>query len=548
MVNGMRIDDVLSYIMSDEFYRKLERIYGDNATSQRERYRKVVTLAKRYLGSDADVVVSRAPGRVNLMGRHIDYMGGYVNPIATSDDIISVLEKRKNDTVVLYNTDPNYKSGSFRISEELPKEKIESLADWDKWTVKMAAERSKEGKEFTWIDYVKGLFIYLQVKFKDEIKLDGFNIVVDGTIPSKRGMSSSSALVVSVAMALRSIYNFKVSLGEFIDIVGYSEWYRLTRGGTADHAAIILSKKNYVSHIKCLPTVAEEVTYAPLPKGYSIYLIDSGVERPHTEEAFNYLRVTAASYRIGVLLLKSLFPEYADKIVLLRDFNTRNLGINLVDLYGMLKKIPEKATRRELWKMVNEKYHDELNTIFTNHNEPQGGYRLRENILYGIAETERARIFPYFLKMGDISKILRLIEVSHDGDRVSIFDKELRKKKWDSSIFSSNEKLDEYIRILTNSDDSVKKERVQLHWIPGGYGRSIEEIDFICDYIRNNYASYAAAQIMGAGLGGNVLVLVKREKASQMLNSLKDVYKEYYGIDLQYMEVKSGEGACVLLS
>ncbi len=542
----MKISDALKLVESENFIGYLYKTYSGDVENQRLRYVALLNKAAILFGYDADIIVSRAPGRVNLMGRHIDYMGGYVNPIATTFDVLTVLEKRDDDIVMLYNMDPMYKSSSFCISEELPDTEINDLADWDQWTAKNGEKRKREGKEYTWVDYIKGLFIYLQVIFKEKVKLDGFNILVDGAIPPKRGMSSSSALVISVALALKTIYRFDISMGDFIDIVGYSEWYRLTRGGTADHAAIILSRKGYVSHIGCLPTKVEDVKYAPLLSEYSLYLIDSGIERPHTEKAFNILRSTAASYRIGVLLLKTLFQEHRNRIRLLRDFNTRNLNISLIELYEMLKKLPVRATRRELYKMIDERYHSELDTIFSNHREPADGYRIRENVLYGISETERARIFPMYLENKNMNKILRLFEVSHDGDRVFVFDENLNKEHWDSSCSSSDSMLNKYIEVLRGNYPREQKEKVQLHWIPGGYSRSIEEIDFICDFIKNNYSKYAAAQLMGAGLGGNVIAIIRRDKVEEILESLYNSYLEQYGIKLRYIRVISSDGAKIV--
>lgn len=544
----MKIRDLLAHVESGKLRALLSEIYGpEYADYQASRYRRLILRARELFGADADVVVSRAPGRINLMGRHVDYMGGYVNPLATNYDIISLLERRDDDTVELYNMDPLYEPGRFKISEELPKEKIASLSEWDRWTVQRAKEVERRGEGFRWIDYVKGLFVYLQINLSDiGVELDGFNILVDGEIPPRMGMSSSSALVVSVALALREVYDIGIPLGEFIDIIGYSEWYRLTRGGTADHAAIILSKRGYVSHIRCLPTRAEDVEYAPFPPGYSLILADSGVRRPHTEEAFNLLRATAASYRIGVLILKSLYSRYADRIGLLRDFNVRNLGISLAQLYRMLKGIPERASRSDIKRLVSEEYSEELETIFSNHREPAGGYRLRQNVLFGIAENERAYVFPKMLREGDIGNILRLIEVSHDGDRVVKFDENMERLPWDPSLFSSDEELDNYIHMLERSEDPTALERLQLHWMPGGYERSIENIDFMVDYVLHNFRGKAAGQLVGAGLGGGVLILAREDVAERLEEELRDSYHSRYGIKATFTKIAPGRGAEIM--
>ena len=369
--------------------------------------------------------------------------------------------------------------------------------------------------------------------------------MVSGNIPPKRGLSSSSALVIAIALALKEFLNIEMSISEFIDRVGYSEWYRMTRGGSADHAAILLSKRGYISHIRCLPTQLTEIGYAPFPKGYKLVVIDSGFERPHTEEAINYLRVTAAEYRLAVLYLKTKYPEYASKIKLLRDVNIKNLNITLAELYRMIKSLPMKITRRELRRFVDKKYLDELESIFENHKEPPQGYKLRQRALFGLAETERAYVFPQFLRRGDINSIFRLIRVSHDGDRVAKFDKYGNKVPWDPSKTCSDEILEELIKILESGSEEEKK-KAQLYWQPGAYERSIEPIDYMCDMINLNLSNYAAAQLMGAGLGGNVLVLVRQDKIEELRKLLFETYYTKYGIKPEFSVIEPSSGASLL--
>jgi len=537
-----------------ELWEEMVKIYGEDKEVIEDRvfaYLKTLKLYLKVFG-DEEVVISRAPGRVNVMGRHVDYMGGYVNPVATRYEIITVIGVRSDDCVVMYNVNPRYKPRRFKISENLPQRKIKSLEEWDKWTVEVYNERVSRGQTYGWDDYVKGLLIYLQDYYRNENgrlikRIPGLNLVVNGNIPPKRGMSSSSALVVSVAMALKYLIEIDMPLPEFIDRIGYSEWYRLTRGGSADHAAIILSKRGYVSHLSCLPTKVEEVEYAPLPKGYKVVIVDSGFERPHTEEAINYLRVTAAEYRLAVLLVKTLYPQYRNKLKLLRDINIENLGVELDKIYEILKSLPERTTRKELRNVIAEEYQEELETIFANHREPREGYKIRQRALYGLAETERAKVFPKFLREGDIIKVFKLIRTSHDGDRVAKFDEWGNRVKWDPSRFSSDDNLDRNIRILCDPKSSKKqREMVQLYWQPGGYERSIEPIDYMCDVIQYRLGSFAAAQLMGAGLGGNVLVLIREDKVNELQEVLLETYYQKYDVKPKLEVIESGEGASLI--
>lgn len=526
----------------------LAEIYGEDMVEEkRSLYLSLLEKFIDIFGYEGNIVISRAPGRVNLMGRHVDYIGGPVNPIATHYEIISLVRKRNDDRVVLYNTDPKYKPFSFRISEELPERKIKDLKQWDDWTSKEHEMRLKRGEKYEWGDYIKGLIIYLQDYYRSpsgEIlkRVGGIDALVHGDIPPKRGLSSSSALVVSIAIALRELFDLDIPLGEFIDRVGYSEWYRLTRGGTADHAAIILSKRGLVSHIKCLPTLPEEVSYAPFPEEYEVIVIDSGFERPDTEDAINYLRVTAAEYRIAVLLVKSRFKEYSDRIMLLRDISVENLKVGLDRIYEIIKSLPERASRKDLRRMCAEEYLEELGIIFSNHKEPPQGYKIRQRALYGLAEIERSKVFPHLLKIGDIASIFKLIKISHDGDRVAKFDKWGNRVEWNPSIFSTDERLNELIEMVKRG----VLEKAQLYWQPGGYERSIEPIDYMCDMIHYHLEGCAEAQLMGAGLGGGVLCITRKDKINLLRRILEDTYYDRYGMRPQMLSVEPSYGACIL--
>ena len=430
-----------------ESREEFERIFGGDEKVIEER-RKAYLRALRHFGeiygADAEVVVSRAPGRVNLMGRHVDYMGGSVNPMATDMEIFALVQERQDDWVTLHNMDPEFGVKKFRIGDELPEEKIENLDHWDRWTSERFREKVAAGEQLDWDEYFKGLTVYLQDYYRRPDgsfakRLKGMNLLIGGNLPRRRGLSSSSAMVVSVAIAMKQINNIKIPLGEFIEQVGYSEWYRLTRGASADHAAIMLSRRGQISHIGCHPTNIDKVTYAPFPKDYGVVVVSSGIDRPQDEDTTDYLRVTAASYKIALLLINNNYPECAEKLEWLRDVNTRNLGVELARIYEIVKSLPETIRRKELRASLSKTHHQELKVLFANHNEPKGGYKIRQRALFGLAEAERAFAFPEFLRRGDVRGMLELIRRSHDGDRVAKFDRQGRRMPWNPGMFSSNE-------------------------------------------------------------------------------------------------------------
>jgi len=194
-----------------------------------------------------------------------------------------------------------------------------------------------------------------------------------------------------------------------------------------------------------------------------------------------------------------------------------------------------------------ERYHPELEVIFANHREPRSGYKIRQMALFGLAEAERAVVFPEFLRRGDVKGMLELIRRSHDGDRVAKFDLEGRRIPWDARIFSSDERLEELIAILRSGHSTPNQiESAQLYWQPGGYERSIAPIDHMCDIISHNLGDYAAAQILGAGLGGDVEIIIHKDRIEELRRVLTEEYCKHYGIELAMAVISPGQGACLI--
>ncbi len=94
---------------------QLRIIYGEGDTilqGQRDRYRYALNVYQATCGNQ-DVLLVRAPGRVDLMGSHTDYHQGYVLPMALDKDILIVAGRREDQQIVLHNTDPRLRPGHF---------------------------------------------------------------------------------------------------------------------------------------------------------------------------------------------------------------------------------------------------------------------------------------------------------------------------------------------------------------------------------------------------------------------------------------------------
>jgi galactokinase len=97
---------------------RLAEIYGDGVEVQVERYTAVLKEFA-FLYGPGEVWLFRAPGRVNLIGEHTDYNGGYVLPVALNKDITLALRPRKDNWIHLHNSEAEFAPFSLAIKPEI---------------------------------------------------------------------------------------------------------------------------------------------------------------------------------------------------------------------------------------------------------------------------------------------------------------------------------------------------------------------------------------------------------------------------------------------
>lgn len=499
------------------FHDKLKSLYGDGSTSEpAEICRKAVEAFGESYGWDRDVIIVRSTGRINLMGMHIDHRGGSVNPIAIKE-MFMVAEARDDDSVVLRDvyTD-KFKEETFRIRDCLPEVKIKS---WDAWCHD-ELEKRKTDPSITWSNYVRSAVLYLQsLHTRDdgmfEPALRGMNVMFYSSVPRAAGLSSSSSIVVASACACMRINDLHLDPMEFIDVCGYGEWYVGTRGGSGDHAAILFGKRNAVLHINNHPFAVKSV---PFPDNYRIVLANSLVKsnkRVGTRDAFNN---RVASYIFGLMLARENFPHYAKKMEQLRDINPNNLCVDEAEIYRIVRSLPESANRKDVLKLLSDQK-DEVLHVFRSHTEPKEGYKIRQVCMYGITECIRAEMAVDCLNTGDIERFGELINISHNGDRVTKLEKGKRVPAVNSY---GNEKIDRLIDDL-ESDDPVRIKQAHLQYQPGGYDVSVPEIDELVD-ISLDTSGVVGAGLVGAGLGGSMVAIVTEQNAQQLIKNMASRY------------------------
>lgn len=538
MIGRKNINEWIELIQKKDpcLVSRLESIYGSDKTLVNERLKAFLTLAntfKQVHGENKHVGFVRGPGRLNTLGMHIDHRGGLINPIALSRETFMCYAARNDDLINVHNVNPAYGQRSFHISEETPQQSISTIKEWLSWTQEQTDKRIQEGVNNDWVTKLKAIPVYLKVKYADADKeLKGFEAVLDSSIPARMGLSSSSAIVVAVLEIMTDINTISITDDEFVKYCGASEWYVGTRGGSGDHAAIKLGRSGMITHMRTVPRL-EVKSYFRFPQGCRLIIFDSGMGADKTGPAGQKFNEKTATYEIGEIYVREYLKDHHkdvfDKKVSSRDYlaekEKRFYLADIVEcmswprIYEMLKNLPDRIARKELLQEFPNQEHL-LQEQFATHAEPEGGYRIRSVLMYGIAESERSRMLEEVIQGSDIDFFGRLMNASHDGDRV---------------LFESAED-EKQIRSI----DPDKKLCLQ----PGGYDCSIPEIDEMVDIALQ--AGAAGAQISGAGLGGSIMVLVKTADISSVIDAMLTHYYKPKGIQENFITATAVEGACVL--
>lgn len=509
---------------SSGLYERLRELYPA-AVDLREKAGLCLDAVKvfcEHFGARRDVFLVRSAGRVNLLGMHVDHRGGFVNPIAIRE-VFFVVEPRQDDVVQMHNAEEElFGPRTFRISDELPKHKIN---DWDSWTHDEFEQRQRLGTVGDWANYVKSAVLYLQhlntkADGSFEPRLCGMNMAVRGNVPRAAGLSSSSSIVVGSMEACMKVNGLDIPPLEMIEDCRLAEWYVGTRGGGGDHAAIKFGRKDHILHVGSFPF---SVTQEPFPSGYSVVLADSLVQSLKQERARERFNEAVASYVFGLLLLRKRFPEYGQKMEHLRDVNPERLGVSEGQIYRMIRTLPEHWSREQVLAELPEE-EETIERTFRSHGAPVGGYRIRQVCTYGIAECIRSEMAGELLRRGQVKAFGELINISHDGDRVSRLVDDKRVPQ-DNSI--SDAKLDELIS-AAESDDARTAESWRLWRQPGGYDVSTPEQDALVDIART-VPGVLAAGLVGAGLGGSIIALVEQDRAQGVIEAFAEEYYEPRG-------------------
>lgn len=218
-----------------------------------------------------------SPGRINVIGEHVDYNDGFVLPAAINKYIcFAVLESGSSKcTIIAKDLGETY---SFDINDEL------------------------KSTDVMWANYILGVIHQLKSRSN---ALQGVNIVFSSTIPMGAGLSSSAALECGIGYMFNQMFSLGLSK-EDIALIGQKSEHTFVgvNCGIMDQFASVFGKKNSVIKLDC-NTLEYEYHKADF-KDFSLLLLDSNVKHTHLTSGYNTRRQEVEA---GLAVLKGAYPD-----------------------------------------------------------------------------------------------------------------------------------------------------------------------------------------------------------------------------------------------
>lgn len=484
--------------------KSLKDIYTEDAIpTQTTRWENLLSQFKSDYGHSPQFV-SRSPGRVNIIGEHIDYSLYSVLPMAITADVLLAIS-------VIGDAEPSADSYKIKIgvcneqSSKFPSREF----DIPYGSVEIDA------KVHEWSNYFKcglrGALEVLRKKHGAGFKPKGMEILVNGTVPAGGGLSSSAAFVSASALAVM-FANGETSVDktQLTELAIVSERAVGVNSGGMDQSASVFSLRGSALYVSFVPSLSARPVYFPKTSPELSFVIAQTFiqsDKYVTGPIYYNLRVVecslAAAY-LHAMLNKSSTPLPADSGPLgisLRGFHdayfkpkstTKPFQDQLTELIDFTKSTLTKEegyTREEIAPVISMSV-EELNTRFTSTFPVRGThFKLRQRALHVFSEALR---------------VLRFMSILENPDTGS-----------GSNTEAFNKKLGDLMNETQDSCTNV-------------YECSCPELDKLCEIARK--AGSYGSRLTGAGWGGCSVHLVPADKVDAVKSAWE---KEYYaGKDL----------------
>ncbi|KAJ4389806.1 galactokinase [Gnomoniopsis smithogilvyi] len=502
------------------FARSLDDIYTSDALpSQAKRWDHLLSQFQTIYSQPAEFV-ARSPGRVNIIGEHIDYSLYSVLPMAiTADALIAVSTKVHDPSTVKPGTYKiriaNVQSDKFPAHEfDIPFDDVDIDAAVHEWT-----NYFKSG--------LRGALELLRKKHGAGYKPVSMSILMDGTVPAGGGLSSSAAFTSTSALAVMIANGEKtVDKTELTELAIVSERAVGVNSGGMDQSASVFSERGSALFVTFTPALSARPVSFPKTNPELCFLIAQSfvAADKHVTGPIHYnLRVVecslAAAYLnaalnpAGTTLPKDAAPlgvslrGFHDAYYVAHPGKAEKADKQLRELIALTEKTLSKVegyTRDEIAAALGVSV-DELNARFTSKFPVRAErFKLRQRALHVFREA------------------LRVIEF------MALLEDPAQHPDSSADTTAYNQRLG---ALLNATQDSCRED----------YECSCEEIDRICQIARE--AGSYGSRLTGAGWGGCSVHLVPADKVDAVRTAWE---KEYYAKRVPALTEEQKEAAIVV--
>ena len=218
----------------------------------------------KTFGEEPDLVAA-APGRVNLIGEHIDYSEGFVLPFAIKDRTLAAVRKRGDSSV--------------RIASAQRRNKIVTVDIAD----------VKPGLKGEWERYALGVLWSMGVT-------SGVDIMIDGHVPLGAGLSSSAALECSVATAMNHLFDMGFNLEDLARLTQKAEnQYVGVPCGIMDQSVSLMATQGFALLLDCRDLSTRNIPFDVASHGLELLIIDTQAHHALTDGGYAERRASCES-------------------------------------------------------------------------------------------------------------------------------------------------------------------------------------------------------------------------------------------------------------
>ncbi|MCX5770383.1 MAG: galactokinase [Candidatus Hydrogenedentes bacterium] len=340
---------------------------------------RLVARAGNLFAPQRKIYISRAPGRLDLMGGNDDYTGGLVFEATIREATWCAAQARTDNLVVLYNPQVRKQRWQERVVHPL------SALSGEDTTRDLA-----RGEGVRWTAYVLGVLLYLKQRYPQKVKT-GVSLYLESDVPLNKGVSSSAALEVAAMKAAAAAYEMDF---EGVELAESCQWAENVIAesacGIMDQITSVSGDEQCILPLVCQPCLPERLIR--LPDRLRCWAVDSGVS--HQVSGVEYEAARAAAF-MGYKLICEWedVPVQLDKTGAVPRWVDPRWNGYLANVPPSLfrakyeSRLPETMTGAQFGAGGRE--HVDPFTVM----RPEVTYKIRANTRYAVEENARVQMF-----------------------------------------------------------------------------------------------------------------------------------------------------------